>query len=502
MDPILPPPIIERCLRKSILCLTAALLVGACGGPDDSPIPPGSRPDAQPSPEPTAERPSSYNPSTARTLLIQSIQTDDPVRAEASLKQATTLAPSLVDGWLLLAAARVRQDDFDGAFESLDRISALGIRAPVDQYEPLAPLQEDPRWADLITELDRQAQPRGASDVLFRLPEKDLLTEDVAYDRHTDSWYVSAVHGRKIIRISHDGSVDEWLASRKDVWGVFGLAIDGERRRLWATTAAMPQMRGFDADDGLKTALLKIDLDDAEIISRHALPTPSSDRSHAKTDITDSGEEAPPPPAPQLNDLAVAADGSVYATDLTSPGGIYRLRPGGDELERVGEEMMLNSPQGIVLLRDGSVLLVADYSLGLAALDLATGASWFVEPPPDLWLQALDGLAANDDGELVAIQNGRYPPHRILHLKLSDDLRRVVTWRVAAQALPEWREPTLGTILYDGAEPSFVYVAASQWPLFPDAAEPDSAELEAPRIMSLTLSPLPSESTAIPGNTQ
>ena len=159
-------------------------------------------------------------------------------------------------------------------------------------------------------------------------------------------------------------------------------------------------------------------------------------------------------------------------------------------MERIGEAMLLNSPQGVVLVADDSVLIVADYSLGLVALDLETGESWFVEPPADLWLQTLDGLAAVGDGTLVAIQNGGYPPHRILRLVLSEDLRALTDWSVAAKALPEWREPTLGTVVRDGAGQKFVYVAASQWALFPEAEPPAVDAMQPPLIMSLDLAPV------------
>ncbi|MDA8018187.1 MAG: hypothetical protein MPN21_12140 [Thermoanaerobaculia bacterium] len=458
------------------LILVAMLVVAACSDP----APQTSSPTAQPE---QSESRQGYDPAMARTLAVQSMQIEDAAQAEAALRQATSLAPTMIDGWLLLASVRLRQGDLDGAFGHLEQVSGLGVRPPVDVFAPLQPLHADPRWSDLLAKLDQYRTPEGASDVLFTLTENDLLTEGIAYDAQRDTWYVSAVHGRKIVQIGPDGTISDWLADREDLWGVFGLAVDGERRRLWAATAAMPQMRGFDAEAGMQTALLELDLEKAEIVGRYELPPAASAASEPSADA--------PPAGRQLNDLVVAQDGTVYTTDLRPPGGIYRLVPGSGGLERVGESMLLNSPQGIALLDGDSILVVADYSLGLVALDLATGESWFVEPSADLWLQALDGLVAFGDGELVAIQNGRYPPHRILRLQLDADRRRVTSWSVAARALPEWREPTLGTVVRDGTLSRFVYVAASQWALFPDGGEPDVAQLEPPKIMSLELASSP-----------
>lgn len=464
----------------------ALALLAACGGGPATESESQSRGVAQ-----SSDAAPIYDPATARALSIQSMKMEDPAQAEAALLRATELSPNLLDAWLLLAGVRVNRGDVDGAFASLEHVGDFGIRAPIDVFAPLQPLKSDARWGGLLAKLDEFRRPDGSSDVLFTLPEKDLLTEGIAYDPRSDAWYISAVRGRKIVRLGADGTTSDWLAGRDDVWGVFGMAIDSERRRLWAVTATLGQMRGFDPSAPKETALLEVDLDSAKTVARHelqALEPATEPSSQAAASGSSEG-----PKAHQLNDVTVAADGTVYVSDSLPPGGIYRLRPGGDELERVGEKMLTNSPQGLALVSGDSVLVIADYSLGLLALDLTNGESWFVEPPKDLWLQALDGLTAVGPGEagdeLVAIQNGGYPPHRILRLTLSDDHRRIESWRVAAQALPEWREPTLGTVVQDGTSRRFVYVAASQWPLFPETGEPDLAQLEPATIMSLELSP-------------
>lgn len=434
------------------------------------------RPEAAPLVSPAAAEEPTFDPATARVLAFESRNQTDSAAANSALEESIRRAPSMVDALLLLAARRVEQGDVDGAFAALQRLSDLGVRAPIDRFEPLQPLAGDARWAELLHQLDAHLTPAGGSQLLFELDEKDLLTEGLAHDSVSDSWYVSAVHGRKILRIAGDGEVEDFVAG-DDIWAVFGMAVDEARRKLWATTAVVPQMKGFDPALAPATALLEIDLIRGDIVARYELlAAPGID----------------PPQAHRLNDVAVAADGTVYVSDLLPPGGIYRLAPGGTGLERIAENLPLNSPQGLVLLDDDSLLLLADYSLGLEALDLESGRSWFVEPPEDLWLQALDGLARAGADELVAIQNGGYPPHRILYLRLSDDRRHVTRWQIAARALPDWREPTLGVVAH-GSPRRFVYVAASQWPLFPEGSLPDPSLLERPRIMSVDLDSWPGD---------
>lgn len=450
--------------RRSAILLVGllALHLAGCGG-DQSP--------SQPPPPPMDE---AYDPGMARSMTVQALNVPDPAAAEAALEQVVAIFPPMVDGWLLLAAKRTELGDVEGAFQALDRLAQLGIRAPVDAYPPLQPLQGDERWAGLVERLDAHMEPAGSSEVLFTLPEPALLAEGVAYDPETDSWFVSGVHGRKIVRLGAEGAKD-WFGGEDDVWGIFGLATDVERRRLWAVTAGIEQMRDFDPAVNGHSALLELDLDSGELVGRYALEGPQD------------GGAAGIQGGHRLNDVTVAADGTVYVSDLLPPGGIYRLEPGAEALERIGESMASNSPQGLALVDDDSILVMSDYSLGLVALDVASGESWYVEPPDDLWLQTLDGLASVGDGELVAVQNGAYPPHRILRLQLSADSRSVESWEILAKNLPQWNEPTLGTVVRDGQVRRFAYVANSQWARFPAEGEPDAAALEEPRIMVLDL---------------
>lgn len=418
----------------------------------------------------------SYDPATARELTVEALTIDDPAAAEEVLERALAASETMVDPWLLLAAKRAARGDADGAFAALERLVAMRVRPPIDAFPPLEPLHPDPRWTALLARLDGALEPVGDSEVVFALPERDLVTEDVAFDAATGSWYVSSVHQRKIVRRDADGRFSDLLAGRDDVYAVFALAVDAPRRRLWATTSGIANMRDFDPALDLESALLEIDLDAQQLVGRWDLGRSERD-----------GEVV----GHRLNDLAVAGDGTVYASDNQPPGGLYRLRPGDGELERIGGDIVLRSPQGLALLDGDRLLIVADYSYGLVALDLETDAWWFVEPPADTWMQALDGLTATPEGELIAIQNG-HPPHRILRLRLSADHRRVTNAETLARALVAWDEPTLGIVLpgdRDGGTSRFVYIGRSQWGRFDasGAILPDSELLE-PWVMTIDLS--------------
>src|SRR5690242_12527800 len=83
---------------------------------------------------------------------------------------------------------------------------------------------------------------------------------------------------------------------------------------------------------------------------------------------------APPAPA-VLGDMCVTGESTVYVTDSIG-GGVHRLR--GDQppakLEKIADGLF--SPQTPVLSRDGRRLFVADYTMGIAVIDLpAAGAT-------------------------------------------------------------------------------------------------------------------------------
>lgn len=98
----------------------------------------------------------------------------------------------------------------------------------------------------------------------------------------------------------------------------------------------------------------------------------------------------------------------IYVSDSTNPV-LYRLAPDGEALEpfRVTDQRFV-SLQGMALSPGaGARLLVADYALGLFAIDLASRRVSSVSVPSGYTLLGLDGLAGT--GPFIATQNGVNP---------------------------------------------------------------------------------------------
>lgn len=140
----------------------------------------------------------------------------------------------------------------------------------------------------------------------------------------------------------------------------------------------------------------------------------------------------------------------------------------------------LLSPQGITEDASGTGFFVADYTGGLWHLVAASGALMRLAAAPDVNVYGIDGLYRHG-AALIAVQNG-HRPHRVTRLTLSDDGRQVSGQSFLAAGLPEFDDPTLGTII--GGR--FHFVANSHWPAFgPDKSLPDG--LSPPLIMAVEL---------------
>ena len=125
--------------------------------------------------------------------------------------------------------------------------------------------------------------------------------------------------------------------------------------------------------------------------------------------------------------------------------------------------------QGLVADKTGRYLYVSDYVGGLFRIALADNTVERVVADESTSLFGIDGLYRYGN-KLIAIQNG-IRPHRVIEFALSEDGLEVTDSRVLARNLPDFDEPTLGTIVGD----EFFFVANSHWNRFDrDGNLPDS----------------------------
>ncbi len=353
-----------------------------------------------------------------------------------NMRQAAALRPNHPRLMYNLSAAYALNDRPGEALEGLGRLARMGLVFAAERDEDFASLKNSREFADVLALFRKNGSPVGGASTAFTVREKGLVPESVAYDPLTKSFYVGSVYRRKILRVSPEGGATEFATERDGLWSVMGMKVDSARRLLWVCTAAQPQMARYDASERGRSGLFKFDLRTGKLAGKYLLPDDS--KQHL------------------LGDLAVNADGDVYATDSLSPA-LYLLRRGADKFETVLEGEPFVSPQGLDFAADGRRLFVADYSKGIFVVEPRTRRYAPLAPAPDSTMLGIDGLYFHR-GALVAVQNG-VNPQRVVRLRLSADASRVERFETVSANDPAFDEPTLGVLVKD----QFYFIANSQW---------------------------------------
>jgi hypothetical protein len=136
----------------------------------------------------------------------------------------------------------------------------------------------------------------------------------------------------------------------------------------------------------------------------------------------------------------------------------------------------------MAITADGATMFVADYSHGLARVDVTSGWVTPIRVPPGVTALGVDGLYLHR-GALIGVQNG-VSPARLVRFCLSADGARVTRADVLDRNPEIVDEPTLGAIVGDSA----FYVATSQWEKFDDAGRRvTSAMMRPATVVGLTL---------------
>ncbi|HEY5906724.1 MAG TPA: hypothetical protein VIZ31_01705 [Vicinamibacteria bacterium] len=377
----------------------------------------------------------------------------------ARSRELVALAPRSTRALSTLARAQSRNGQAAEAVASLMRLADLGIRFDLARDEDLKPLAGRPDFLAVTDRMQALLAPIGTSAAAFSLPEKDLLTEAVVHDPKTGAFFVSSVHRRKVVKVDAAGAAADFVREGQNgLFAAMGLAVDPARRSLYVSSEAVPLMTGFRKEDEGRSAVFEFDLDTARLRRRVEPP----------------GEGA------RASDLTVGPDGTLFAADPRA-GAVYRLPPQAAALEVLVGPGPLGSAQGLALSVDGAFLFVADYTQGIARVEVSSGRVTFLETPPDLAVTGIDGLVLAGDS-LVGIQNG-LEPHRVLRLRLDAAQGRIVEGSILERANPHFDEPTLGVRVGQ----DFYYVANSQYEAFGEDGKVDEARLKAPVVLRMAL---------------
>jgi sugar lactone lactonase YvrE len=265
--------------------------------------------------------------------------------------------------------------------------------------------------------------PRPPIERAFVIPEPDMVPEGIAYDPQTGATYVSSTWQRRIVRIARDGAQSDFTPRDSNaLYGIIGMHVDAERRRLWAAHssagAAMP-IRD-DSSNG-SSGLALFDLQSGRML-RNLL-------------LTDGAPHF-------LNDLDIARDGSLYISDTMS-GIVYRVGPNGAALEPFLTLPDEGRGNGVALSEDERTLYVANARGGAFHIDIATRRATAIGLPEGVRIGA-DGLYLYD-GDIITVQPWT-GDCRVCRYTLDETGTRVTGVRTLLGAHPDILQPTTGVI--------------------------------------------------------
>lgn len=360
----------------------------------------------------------------------------DYAGAARHLGRALELAPGHPGLMAELARAEWLNGQAAVAIPRLVRALGMGSGLDVIDDPAMASVLQGPEAAGVRKAADALRAPVATSTEAFRLAERDLIPEGIAYDPAARQFYVGSIYHRKIVRVDAGGRATPFVGEKQDgLLSVLGMKVDPVRRELWAATQGHLNMQDATPGEDGRAALMKYDLASGRLIKKYE---PEGD----------AGRHL-------FNDVAFDGQGNVYVTD-SEAGSVYVVRRADDRLERLVGPGQFAYPNGIALASDGRRLFVAHLG-GTAIVEIATRTVSPLACEENVALTDIDGMY-RDGHRLVVVQNGLAPARvAVLTLNAAEDRVTGATVLERGHALFA-AIPTTGAVV-DGW---FYYIANAQ----------------------------------------
>ena len=358
-------------------------------------------------------------------LLTPAHSQEDPEAARrtiASIEELLKQRPADPTLWFFLSRFRAELADRDGATAAMEKVGELG-----EGFLPARELGFEKVWSHVAfqavrSKIEARLPRLDFAPTAFTLDDRKLIPEGIAHDPHSRRFYVGSVAQKRILRVDPEGPVTEFAGAEAKLDAVLGLAFDAPRRILYAVSTSALTREG---EKNRRNAVVAFDADTRRMLNRYEVPG-----------------------ALQLNDVAVAPGGRVFASDSQS-GAIYEIAVKGPgpsrELVPPGRARGSN---GLAPSPDGKLLYVA-HSTGLAVVDIATGELRRMNNTTRENVAAIDGLYAWQ-GQLIGVQN-LTNPGRVILVSVSRDgtsIEQVKT--LLSHHHSALDEPTTGAVGRDG----------------------------------------------------
>ncbi len=376
-------------------------------------------------------------------------------RYSYAIERLVQLRPYSPNFQYALAQAYALRDEKTKAYDTLIKIQKQGLALNPDKDSDFDKVRTTPVFKYIVDSIVVNETPWGEGSVVTNIQNGPELIESVVYDKKRDRFLAGSVRTGAVVAVDRSGKTTPFAspATTSGLKSVFALAVDEARGFLWVGTAGAPQFKGFRQVDLGTGALLKFELASGKLVATHKLPFTGVPRA--------------------FGSIAVAGDGTVYATDAISnvvyqvKGNLFR------ELFAVPESTSL---RGLSVSPDHKFLYFADYELGLRVADL--GKSEVRELSVEGQnLGGIDGLYYFDN-HLIAIQNGTVPT-RVIRISVDKEkgvLKAVQPLEANKDQMP-W--PTFGAVSGDDV----YFIANSQRDLYGADGKPLEGTFVEPRAI-------------------
>jgi sugar lactone lactonase YvrE len=319
--------------------------------------------------------------------------------------------------------------DKPGSVAALEKAGELGEGFLPTREFGFATIWDHAPFQAARSKLEAKLPRLDYAPTAFQLDDRGLIPEGIAHDPHSRRFYVGSIAQKRILQVEADGTVAEFAGPAAKLDEVLGIALDTPRRVLYAVSTSALTAKG---EKDRRNAVVAFDVDSRRLLQRYEVAG-----------------------AQQLNDVAIAPGGRVFASDSGS-GAIYEIAVKGPgpsrELVPAGR---IRGTNGLAVSPDGKRIHVAQ-STGLSVVDIASGEVKRVANETRENIAAIDGLY-QWQGQLIGVQNVTNPG-RVILITLSRDGAAVTSVKtLLSHHHSALDEPTTGAVGRD----SFYLLAAT-----------------------------------------
>lgn len=356
----------------------------------------------------------------------------------AAIEELTRARPNNSEYMYQLVLAYSLLNKKTAAYNVMLEMQRQGLAYDFNQNPATEKIRDTDLYQYLNDLMIRAGEPMGKAEVVVTLLPDIHFPEAIAWDADRNSFLIGTVANGTILAVDKENASEELIRADRvnGLWGIYGLALDVKRNRLWATSSANSMFAGTDPMDNGRSVLVEFDLKTMEVLEKY--PVPVDGRPH------------------NLANVVVSNDGDVYVADGLIPV-VYIKKSGESVLKPFFASRKLVSLRGMALSDTDDKLYLADYEMGITVIDIKAGKSASLAASETLNLGGIDGLYFWN-GSLVIIQNG-ISPDRVMRLGLDSTGSAVTEVAPVAVALKLMDAPNYGVIVGDELN----FFANSHW---------------------------------------